>query len=35
LLHADGAARDARNATVADCLSWLYDGVRLPIRAGH
>jgi salicylate hydroxylase len=43
LLHADGAARDARNATVADwdeahmfdCLSWLYDSVRLPIRAGH
>ena len=36
--HAEGIARDVRNATVAnwdeahmfDCLAWLYDGFRLP-----
>jgi len=38
LLHAEGIARDVRNATVADwdeahmfdCLSWLYAGVPIP-----
>ncbi len=38
LLHAEGIARDVRNATVAswderhlfDCLAWLYDGAALP-----
>jgi 3-hydroxybenzoate 6-monooxygenase len=38
LLHADGVARDVRNATVADwdeahmldCLSWLYAGAPVP-----
>ena len=38
LLHAEGIARDVRNATVADwnephmfdCLSWLYDGAPIP-----
>ena len=38
LLHAEGIARDVRNATVANwdeahmfsCLSWLYDGARMP-----
>jgi salicylate hydroxylase len=38
LLHAEGIARDVRNATVSDwdeahmfdCLAWLYDGFRLP-----
>jgi 3-hydroxybenzoate 6-monooxygenase len=38
LLHAEGIARDVRNATVAgwdeahmfDCLSWLYDGAPMP-----
>ena len=38
LLHAEGIARDVRNATVAgwdeahvfDCLAWLYDGFPLP-----
>ncbi|HEY2529758.1 MAG TPA: FAD-dependent monooxygenase [Xanthobacteraceae bacterium] len=38
LLHVEGVARDVRNATVADwdeahlfdCLSWLYDGARIP-----
>jgi salicylate hydroxylase len=39
LLHAEGIARDVRNATVADwhearvfdCLSWLYDGAPMPL----
>jgi 3-hydroxybenzoate 6-monooxygenase len=38
LLHAEGIARDVRDATVADwdeahifdCLSWLYDGAPVP-----
>jgi 3-hydroxybenzoate 6-monooxygenase len=38
LLHAEGIARDVRDATVADwdearifdCLSWLYDGMAIP-----
>jgi 3-hydroxybenzoate 6-monooxygenase len=38
LLHAEGVARDVRNATVAawdeahlyDCLAWLYDGAAVP-----
>jgi 3-hydroxybenzoate 6-monooxygenase len=42
LLHAEGIARDVRNATVAgwsethmfDCLSWLYDGAALPTEIG-
>jgi 2-polyprenyl-6-methoxyphenol hydroxylase-like FAD-dependent oxidoreductase len=42
LLHAEGVARDVRNATVADwdeahmfdCLSWLYDGCPLPTKSG-
>ena len=40
--HAEGIARDVRNATVADwderylfnCLAWLYDGAALPAAAG-
>jgi 3-hydroxybenzoate 6-monooxygenase len=40
LLHAEGIARDVRNATVAgwdeahmfDCLSWLYDGAPMPMK---
>jgi 3-hydroxybenzoate 6-monooxygenase len=40
LLHAEGIARDVRNATVADwdeahmfdCLSWLYDGAPMPTK---
>jgi 3-hydroxybenzoate 6-monooxygenase len=40
LLHAEGIARDVRNATVAewdewhifDCLSWLYDGANVPTQ---
>jgi 3-hydroxybenzoate 6-monooxygenase len=40
--HAEGIARDVRNATVADwderylfnCLAWLYDGAALPAGAG-
>jgi 2-polyprenyl-6-methoxyphenol hydroxylase-like FAD-dependent oxidoreductase len=40
--HAEGIARDVRNATVADwderylfnCLAWLYDGAALPDAAG-
>jgi salicylate hydroxylase len=40
LLHAEGIARDVRNATVAnwdethmfDCLSWLYDGATIPTK---
>jgi 3-hydroxybenzoate 6-monooxygenase len=40
--HAEGIARDVRNATVAgwderhlfDCLAWLYDGAQLPAAAG-
>jgi salicylate hydroxylase len=40
LLHAEGIARDVRNATVAewdeahifDCLSWLYDGAHVPTQ---
>jgi 3-hydroxybenzoate 6-monooxygenase len=40
LLHAEGIARDVRNATVAgwdeahmfDCLSWLYDGAPIPTK---
>ena len=43
LLHAEGVARDVRNATVADwdeahmfdCLSWLYDGAPIPIATGR
>lgn len=43
LLHAEGIARDVRNATVADwdearlfsCLSWLYDGAPAPAEAAH
>jgi salicylate hydroxylase len=42
LLHAEGIARDVRNATVADwdeahlfdCLSWLYAGVPVPTNLG-
>jgi hypothetical protein len=38
--HAEGIARDVRNATVADwdeahmfdCLAWLYDGFQTPAR---
>jgi salicylate hydroxylase len=41
LLHAEGVARDVRNATVSDwdeahmfdCLAWLYDGFALPAAA--
>jgi salicylate hydroxylase len=41
LLHAEGVARDVRNATVADwdephvldCLSWLYAGAPAPTIA--
>jgi 2-polyprenyl-6-methoxyphenol hydroxylase-like FAD-dependent oxidoreductase len=41
--HAEGIARDVRNATVAgwdeahmfDCLAWLYDGFRLPETNGR
>jgi 3-hydroxybenzoate 6-monooxygenase len=40
LLHAEGIARDVRDATVADwdearvfdCLSWLYDGIAIPAK---
>jgi len=40
LLHAEGIAREVRNATVAswneahmfDCLSWLYDGAQIPTK---
>jgi 3-hydroxybenzoate 6-monooxygenase len=40
LLHAEGVAREARNATVADwdeahmfcCLAWLYDGAPVPAQ---
>jgi hypothetical protein len=40
LLHAEGMARDVRNATAADwdeahmfdCLSWLYEGVAAPTQ---
>jgi salicylate hydroxylase len=40
LLHAEGIAREVRNATVAswneahmfDCLSWLYDGAPIPTK---
>lgn len=43
LLHVEGVARDVRNATVAewdeahlfDCLSWLYDGARIPSVNGR
>jgi 3-hydroxybenzoate 6-monooxygenase len=39
----EGLARDVRNATIADwdeahlfdCLSWLYDGFRVPAAAGR
>jgi salicylate hydroxylase len=41
LLHAEGIARDVRDATVADwdearmfdCLSWLYDGMAIPTES--
>ena len=41
LLHAEGIARDVRNATVADwdeahmldCLSWLYAGAQVPTKS--
>jgi 2-polyprenyl-6-methoxyphenol hydroxylase-like FAD-dependent oxidoreductase len=41
--HCGGIERDVRNATVADwdeshlfqCMSWLYDGFRLPAVTGH
>jgi 3-hydroxybenzoate 6-monooxygenase len=41
LLHAEGIARDVRDATVADwdeahvfdCLSWLYDGTAIPTKS--
>jgi salicylate hydroxylase len=41
--HAEGVARDVRNATVAnwdtahmfDCLAWLYDGFQMTARSGH
>jgi 3-hydroxybenzoate 6-monooxygenase len=41
LLHAEGIARDVRDATVADwdearmfdCLSWLYDGMATPTKS--
>jgi 3-hydroxybenzoate 6-monooxygenase len=43
LLHAEGIARDVRNATVAnwdeahmfDCLSWLYDGAPMPMKLAN
>ena len=43
LLHAEGIARDVRNATVAnwdeahmfDCLSWLYDGAPMPTKLAN
>jgi 3-hydroxybenzoate 6-monooxygenase len=43
LLHAEGIARDVRNATVADwdeshmlsCLSWLYTGAPMPTKIIH
>jgi salicylate hydroxylase len=43
MLHAEGIARDLRNTTVAnwdeaylfDCLSWLYEGIRLPAKVGQ
>jgi 2-polyprenyl-6-methoxyphenol hydroxylase-like FAD-dependent oxidoreductase len=43
VLHAQGIARDVRNTTVAnwdeaylfDCLSWLYEGIRLPAKVGQ
>jgi 2-polyprenyl-6-methoxyphenol hydroxylase-like FAD-dependent oxidoreductase len=43
LLHAEGIARDVRNATVADwnetymldCLSWLYTGAPMPTKLVH
>ncbi len=43
LLHAEGIARDVRNATVSgwdethmfDCLTWLYDGASFPAKIGH
>lgn len=43
LLHAEGVARDVRNATVAawdeahlyDCLAWLYDGAAVPSETGR
>jgi 3-hydroxybenzoate 6-monooxygenase len=43
LLHAEGVARDVRNATVAewdeahmlDCLSWLYAGAPAPTKIVH
>jgi len=43
LLHAEGVARDVRNATVAGwdeahmfrCLAWLYDGAPVPAGPGH
>ena len=43
LLHAEGIARDVRNATVADwneahmldCLSWLYDGAPMPMQSNR
>jgi len=43
LLHAEGIARDVRNATVADwdeahmldCLSWLYTGAPMPTKIVH
>ena len=41
--HAEGIARDVRNATVADwdethmfdCVSWLYDGFPVPTVTGR
>jgi 3-hydroxybenzoate 6-monooxygenase len=43
LLHAEGIARDVRNATAAnwdeaqmfDCLSWLYDGAPMPTKLAN
>jgi len=43
LLHAEGVARDVRNATVANwdeshmlnCLSWLYTGAPMPTKTNH
>jgi 3-hydroxybenzoate 6-monooxygenase len=43
VLHAEGIARDVRNATVAnwdeahifDCLSWLYDGAPMPMKSNQ
>ena len=43
LLHAEGIARDVRNATVAgwddahmfECLSWLYDGAPVPMKRAY